>query len=186
MTGFQAIEEFSTFQVPDFDIAIEGAPPDSRLRFDVIDVSYSDALGAFDSFEFNLLDWDPVQLEPVYSSPWDGAGKLKNYSSATGGGPIPVLEPGTVVSLWMYYRDKGQGDPVGMEPHLMLRGRVVSLSTSFPASGVPVAKVRVVSPLAWLGRQKLTGKSTGGLIDMISEVCSQMRAPTVAQNTSQG
>ena len=174
MTGFQAIEEFSTFQVPDFDIAIEGAPPDSRLRFDVIDVSYSDALGAFDSFEFSLLDWDPVQLEPVYSSPWDGAGKLKNYSSATGGGPIPVLEPGTVVSLWMYYRDKGQGDPVGMEPHLMLRGRVVSLSTSFPASGVPVAKVRVVSPLAWLGRQKLTGKSTGGLIDMISEVCSQI------------
>lgn len=174
MTEFTPIESFSTFQVPEFDIAIEGGAPDSRLRFDVIDVTYSDAPDAFDSFEFSLLDWDPVRLEPVYSSPWDEDGNVKTYTTSTGDAPIPVLEPGTVVSLWMYYRDDNVGDFAKMDPQLMLRGRVASLSTSFPATGVPVAKVRVLSPLAWLGRKKLTDKATGGLIDLIEEVCGQI------------
>jgi hypothetical protein len=174
MTEFTPFESFSTFHVPEFDIAIEGADPDSRLRFDVIDVTYTDSMDAFDSFEFSLADWDPVRLEPVYSSPWDEDGNVKTYSTSTGDTPIPILEPGTVVSLSMYYRDDNVEDFAKMEPHLMLRGRVASLSTAFPASGVPVAKVRVLSPLAWLGRKKLTGSATGGLVDVIEEVCDQI------------
>lgn len=174
MTDFTPIESFSTFRVPEFDIAIEGEAPDSRLRFDVLDVTYSDAPDAFDSFEFSLVDWDPIRLEPVYSSPWDEDGNVKTYVTTTGDKPIPILEPGTVISLSMYYRDDNVGDFAKMDPHLMLRGRVASLSTSFPASGVPVAKVRVLSPLAWLGRKKLSQKATGGLIDLIEEVCSQI------------
>jgi hypothetical protein len=174
MTEYKPIEGFSTFRVPEFDIAIEGSEPDSRLRFDVLEVSYSDAPDAFDSFEFSLMDWDPIRLEPIYSSPWDETGALKTYSTSTGDKPIPVLEPGTVVSLYMHYRDDNVDDFAKMDPQLMLRGRVASLSTSFPASGVPVAKVRVLSPLAWLGRKKLTGKATGGLIDLIVEACNQI------------
>ncbi len=174
MIEFTPIERFSTFHVPEFDIAIEGADPDSRLRFDVIDVTYTDSMDAFDSFEFSLADWDPVRLEPVYSSPWDENGNAKTYSTSTGDAPIPILEPGTVVSLSMYYRDDNVDDFAKMEPHLMLRGRVASLSTAFPASGVPVAKVRVLSPLAWLGRKKLTGSATGGLVDVIENVCDQI------------
>jgi len=175
MTEFQPIESFSSFHIPDFDIAIDGGAPDARLRFDVTSVTYSDALDAFDSFELSLLDWDPVRLEPVYSSPWDEAGKLKTYATATGDKPIPVLEPGTVLSLWMYHRDSQNN--TAMAPHLMLRGRVVSLSTSFPASGVPMAKLRVLSPLAWLGRKKLSGKANGGLLDLVEEVCGQLSLP---------
>ena len=175
MTEFQPIESFSSFHIPDFDIAIDGGAPDARLRFDVASVTYSDALDAFDSFELSLLDWDPVRLEPVYSSPWDEAGQLKTYATATGDKPIPMLEPGTVLSLWMYYRDSQNN--TAMAPHLMLRGRVVSLSTSFPASGVPMAKLRVLSPLAWLGRKKLSGKATGGLLDLVEEVCGQLSLP---------
>lgn len=174
MSNYTPIESFSTFQVPEFDIAIEGAEPDSRLRFDVIEVSYSDSPDAFDSFEFSLMDWDPIRLEPIYSSPWDENGALKTYATSTGDKPIPILEPGTVISLRMHYRDDNVDGFAKMNPQLMLRGRVASLSTSFPATGVPIAKVRVLSPLAWLGRKKLTGKATGGLIDLIIEACRQI------------
>ncbi|MEL7097507.1 MAG: hypothetical protein AAGM84_01640 [Pseudomonadota bacterium] len=176
MTEFTKIEAFSTFHVPDFDIAINDGPPDERLRFDVVDVSYSDAMGEFDSFEISLMDWDPVRLEPVYSSPWDEAGKVKTYAGRSGDIPIPILEPGTILTLRMFYRDDHVDAGPGKEPEVMLRGRVASLSTSFPAGGVPVAKVRVLSPLNYLGRKKLTSSDTavGGLIDLISEVCDQI------------
>ncbi len=172
MTEFVPIESFSTFHVPEFEIALGDGEANDVLRFDVLDVTYSDAPDAFDSFSISLRDWDDRRLEPMYSSPWDEKGEQKTCPGSDM--LIPVLEPGTVMSLSLYYRDSYEEGRALMEPHLMLRGHVASVSTSFPASGPPVAKVRVLSPLAWLGRKKLKGKASGGLIDLIVAVCEQI------------
>jgi phage protein D len=168
MTTFTAIETLGAFHVPEFDIRLDGADAGARLKYDVLDVSYSDDTDALDSFEFSLVDWDPTTFEPVYSSPWDAAGAIKTYNTADGQKPIPVLAPGTPVSLYLSYKDHGD------DPLLMLRGNVVSLSTSFPATGVPTARVRVLNPLADYEKKKLTGNATGGAIDVISEIATQL------------
>lgn len=164
MTQFTAIEALGTFHVPEFDIRLDGADPGSRMRFDILDVTYNDDLDALDSFEFSIIDWDPERLETVYSCPWDGSGNVRNYETRAGEKPIPVLMPGVPMSLYMSYRDHTD------EPVLMLRGRIVSLSTSFPASGVPVAKVRVLSPLADLAKVTLEGKAVGGALDVMKAI----------------
>lgn len=167
MTEFSKIQTEGTFRVPEFDIQLDGATDGARLKYDVVTVSYTDDTAALDSFEFTLVDWDPERFEPVYSSPWDDSGAIKTYAGVGGDQPIPVLSPGTPVSLFMSYQDHGD-DPV-----LMLRGKVVSLTTSFPASGVPVAKVRVLNPLSDFEQKTLEGNATGGALDVIEAICGQ-------------
>lgn len=168
MGQFTAIETLGTFHVPAFDIALEGGTKLDRLKWDVIDVSYSDDTEALDSFEFSLADWDPMTFEPVYSSPYDSSGALKSYSGQNGKQPVPLLVPGTVLTLSMGYLDTN--GPLDV----MLKGKVVSLSSSFPAAGVPVAKVRVLNPLADFEKATLTGKTKGGILDVLKAVADQL------------
>lgn len=171
MTAFAPIETLSSFRTPDFDLTLgDETAPDKRLRFDVTQVSFTDSMDAHDSFDLTLLDWDPVRRTPVYSAPWDESGVRVERQG--GGGKVPILAPGTPLSLRIFYRD-GR-DAEASEPTLMLRGQIVSLSTSFPATGVPMATVRVLSPLADLGRKKLENTVAGRRLDIVAEVCSQM------------
>lgn len=167
MTEFTPIETLGAFHVPVFDIRLDGADAGARLKWDVLDVTYTDDLEALDQFDFTLVDWDPARFEPVYSSPWDTAGAVKSYPTALGDRPIPVLTPGTPLSLFISYQDHGA------DPALMLRGTVVSLGTSFPAAGVPVARVSALNPLADLDKRKLTGNATGGALAVIAEIATQ-------------
>lgn len=168
MADFTRIETLGSFHVPAFDIAVDGGSKLDRLKWDVIDVAYSDDVEALDSFEFSLSDWDPLTFEPVYSSPYDSSGAQKSYSGQQGKQKVPLLSPGTALSLSMGYLDKD--GPL----EVMLRGKVVSLSSSFPAAGVPVAKVRVLNPLNDYEKTTLTGKTKGGVLDVLKAVAGQL------------
>ena len=124
-----------SFLAPAFEIHINGQPVGRDVIADVLDVSFTDDPDGIDSFEFSLNDWDPIGLVPKYSSPWDEDGNpLRMYD---GGPPVPNLEPGTAVSLYLGYQDEG-------ELPLIMEGEIVSIATSFPSSGQPVAKVRAL------------------------------------------
>ena len=168
MDDFTGIEKLGSFYVPAFDIAVDGGSKLDRLKWDVTEVSYSDDVEALDSFGFSLADWDPATYEPVYSSPYDSKGVQKTYSGQNGRQSVPLLTPGTALSLSMGYLDKD--GPL----EVMLRGKVVSLSSSFPAAGVPVAKVRVLNPLADFEKATLTGKTKGGILDVLKAVADQL------------
>ncbi|NCO86107.1 MAG: hypothetical protein GW886_05710 [Rhodobacterales bacterium] len=167
MGDFTKIETLGAFHVPQFDIRMDGAEAGARLKWDVLEVTYSDDIDALDQFDFTLADWDPARFEPVYSSPWDASGAVKSYPTALGDRAIPVLTPGTPLSLYLSYQDHGA------DPSLMLRGKVVSLGTSFPATGVPVARVSVLNPLAGLDKKKIEGNATGGALAVMAEIAGQ-------------
>lgn len=168
MAEFTRIETLGSFHVPAFDIFVDGATKLDRLKWDVIDVTYTDDIEALDSFEITLADWDEVRFEPVYSSPYDDTGARKSYSAQGGKQPIPLLAPGTALSLSMGYLDKGEA------LKMMLRGKVVSLSSAFPAAGVPIAKVRVLNPLADYEKTPLKGQVKGGILDVLANVAGQL------------
>ena len=167
MGQFTAIETLGTFHVPAFDIEMDDKAKSDRLKWDVIDVSYTDDIDALDSFEFTLADWDPMTFEPVYSCPYDANGKLKTYSGQSTLS-VPLLVPGTALTLSMGYLD-GKNQTV-----VMMRGKVVSMTSSFPAAGVPVAKVRVLNALADYVKKPLVGKVKGGVLDVLKNIAGQL------------
>lgn len=149
------------FYVPQFQIKLRGQDIGREVIADVIEVSYNDDEANLDSFEFSLGDWDPVERRPKYSSPWDESGRPYRI----GGFDAPNFEPGADIELHLSY--VGEGDPV-----LMLRGEVVSITPSFPASGAPTCRVRCLNYLHRLQRARVTGTFTGTKRDILRQVAT--------------
>jgi len=132
----EAIYTDRTFYAPRFVIRVDGRAVDVHTIRDVIEVTFEDSLDALEFFEFTLHDWDPVRNAPKYSSPYDESGAPQQ----SGGAEVPAFEPGMTAELQLGYY--GPEDPV-----TKLVGTIVSIAPSFPASGIPQMKVRVLSRL---------------------------------------
>lgn len=153
------------FFAPAFRIRLNGQETGREVIADVLEMSFTDDLENIDSFEFVLHDWDAVRRRPKYSSPWDQNGKLLTLSE--GGPPVPLFEPGTEVSLYMGYIEEG-------DLPLIMKGEVVSLNPSFPASGVPTCRVRALDAFQ-RGLQKIEveGNYSGTKKEIVERLCSE-------------
>lgn len=153
------------FLTPAFRIELDGRDTGREVISDVLEVSFTDDLEAVDSFEFVLHDWDPVALRPRYSSPWDADGRpLRLYD---GGPDVPNFEPGAQVSLFLGYLEDG-------ELPLIMKGEVVSLSPSFPATGSPTCRVRALDAfLRGLQKIRVEGNYDGTKTDVIEALCAE-------------
>jgi len=142
----EAINIGRTFYAPRFVLTLdEQGVPQSTVR-DIIDVTFEDSLNALEYFEFTLHDWNPVRNAPKYSSPYDKNG---NPQTDVSGDQVPAFEPGKQASLSLGYY--GPEDPV-----LKLSGMIVSITPSFPQSGIPQMKVRVLSELFQFQKSQIT------------------------------
>lgn len=151
------------FMTPSFRITLAGQEPPREVLADVLEVSFTDDLGAVDSFEFVLNDWDPIALKPKYSSPWNEDGTPVKLSS--GGPDAPNYEPGAKVSLYLGYNEDG-------ELPLIMEGEVVSISPSFPASGAPTCRVRAINAfLRSLQKIRVEANYSGTPKDVVDAMC---------------
>lgn len=140
----EPIYQDQNFYAPRFEIKLRGQNLSRAVIRDVLEVRYSDSLDKLDSFEFTLHDWDPVELVPKYSSPYDENDNLRTLPDNS---TVPNFDPGAQVELRMgYYGPE--------EPRLMMTGHVVSLTPSFPASGAPTLRVRALSLLYKLQKKQ--------------------------------
>lgn len=130
----QPIHQDRSFFAPRFVIRVDGREVDHHTVRDILDVTFEDSLDALDYFEFTLHDWDAVRNQPKYSSPYDEAGQPRR----DGDKEVPAFEPGMMAELQLGYY--GPEDPV-----TKLLGVIVSVAPSFPESGIPQMKVRVLS-----------------------------------------
>lgn len=146
----EAIYADRTFYAPRFVIRVDGRDVDAHTIRDVIDVTFEDSLDALEFFEFTLHDWDSVRNAPKYSSPYDESGAPQR----SGGTEVPAFEPGMTAELRLGYY--GPEDPV-----TKLVGTIVSIAPSFPESGIPQMKVRVLSKLFELQNAQVTREFTG-------------------------
>lgn len=137
------------FFAPAFQISLKGQNIGQEVLKDVIEVTFTNDLENIDSFEFALGDWDEIARLPKYSSPWDTDGKQRK--TPDGEYDISNFEPGAEVELKIGYH----GEP---ELMLVMKGSVTSISTSFPSSGAPVCRIRVLNDLHKLQRIRVTGK----------------------------
>lgn len=140
------ITEGRSFYAPRFLIQIDGQDFDPYATRDVLDVTYEDSLTELEFFEFTLNDWDPVRNAPKYSSPYDAYGAPMTDGQ---GRTIPPIEPGMTAALSIGYYDDDSLVP-------KLTGTIVSITPSFPESGMPVMKVRVLSELFTLQNEQVT------------------------------
>jgi len=122
-----------SFLVPAFQIKLAGSATEKEVISDVQEITFTDDMAAPGFFEFVLHDWDPVEKTTKYSSPWDASGQPRKLAN---GGTVPNFEPGGKVSLSFGYIEDGL-------QHIM-DGEIVSLSPSFPASGLPTVRVRAL------------------------------------------
>jgi hypothetical protein len=151
------------FYAPQFQIKLKGQNIGREVISDVTEVTYNDDEANLDSFEFSLGDWDPIQLRPKYSSPWDESGRPYQID----GIDAPNFEPGADVELYLSYM--GEGEPV-----LMLKGEVVSITPSFPAAGPPVCRIRALNYLYRLQREKVTETFTGSKMDIATKIANKV------------
>jgi phage protein D len=163
-----AAESFYTdrvFFAPAFRIKLNGQDTGREVIADVLELSFTDDLENIDSFEFVLHDWDSARRRPKYSSPWDENGELLTLSE--GGPTVPVFEPGAKVSLFMGYTEEG-------DLLLIMEGEVVSLTPSFPASGAPTCRVRVLDAFQ-RGLQKIPveGNYSGTAKAIVDQLCQE-------------
>ena len=147
----EAIHTGRSFYAPRFTLEVDGRDVPPHAIRDVIDVSFEDSLTALEFFEFSLHDWDPIRNAPKYSSPYDESGAPQTDAQ---GQTIPAFEPGMTASLSMGYY--GPEDPVQK-----LTGTIVSITPSFPDSGIPMMKVRVLSSLFELQKAQVTREFMG-------------------------
>ena len=154
-----------TFFAPAFRIELNGRETGREVIADVLELSFVDDLENIDSFEFVLHDWDPAELRPRYSSPWNTDGQLLKLFP--GGPDVPVFEPGASVSLFMGYTEDG-------ELPLIMEGEVVSLTPAFPAAGAPTCRVRALDAFQ-RGMQKIivTGNFSGTKKAIVDKLCQQ-------------
>lgn len=157
------------FYAPQFQIKLKGQNIGREVISDVTEVTYSDDEANLDSFEFSLGDWDPIQLRPKYSSPWDESGRPYQISA---GVDAPNFEPGADVELYFSYMNEG-------EPVLMLKGEVVSITPSFPAAGPPVCRVRALNYLHRLQRARVTETLTGSKMDIARQIAEKVGVRSV-------
>ena len=101
--------------VPDFEIRVDNRDILREVSQDVIDVSYHDQFRQLDTFQFTLNNWDDEKQKYKHS---DG----------------DLFLPGSSVELRIGYRGK-----IGL--HVVIRGRIASLTPNFPASGPPTLRV---------------------------------------------
>jgi uncharacterized protein len=150
---------------PSFRIELDGREAGPAVLRDVLEVSFTDDLEAVNGFEFTLFDWDPVALNPRYSSPWDENGTpVPLYD---GGPPLPAFDPGVKVSLYLGYVDDG-------ELPLIMDGEIVSLTPSFPASGTPTCRVRAVDAfLRELQKTPVEGNYSGTAKTIVDQLCRE-------------
>jgi phage protein D len=150
----EAIHLNRGFYAPRFVIEVDGKRSDGsdstpvapHVIRDVLEVTFEDSLDEFESFEFTLADWDPQLNAPKYSSPYDEKGAARKDGA---GNAIPAFEPGMMAKLSMgYYGSE--------EPVVKLVGTIVTVTPSFPESGMPVVKVRVISTLFQLQHKQVT------------------------------
>lgn len=167
------------FLTPAFRIELNGQDTGREVIADVLEVSFTSDLENIDSFEFVLVDWDPVALRPRYSSPWDATGAALRLSP--GGPPVPNFEPGAQVSLYLGYLEDGA------LPKIMA-GEVVSLAPAFPASGVPTCRVRALNGfLRNLQKTHVEGNYDGTDKAIIEQLCVENSVPLrIASLESEG
>ncbi len=161
------MEDFSgnrSFLTPAFEMHLDGSPLGRRTLGDILDISFVDDLAAINSFEFTVNDWDPNQHEPVYSFPWDQNDGPRRYFDSDD--TVPDLQPGAKLSLFLGYQDEGN------LPQIM-DGVVVSVATSFPSSGLPVAKIRVLDAFQQLLQDTwVEGLFSGTPKEIVDQICS--------------
>ena len=130
----EAIYVNRTFYAPRFLIRVDGREVEEHTVRDILDVTFEDSLSGLEFFEFTLHDWDPVRQEPKYSSPYDASGQSRRDSD---GNEVAAFEPGMLAELQLgYYGPE--------EPVMKLLGTIVSITPTFPSSGIPQMKVRVL------------------------------------------
>lgn len=153
------------FLTPAFRIELDGRDAGREVISDVLEVSFTDDLAAIDSFEFVLHDWDPVALRPRYSSPWDENGQP--FTLYQGGPEVPNFEPGAQVSLYLGYLEDG-------DLPLIMKGEVVSLSPTFPASGAPTCRVRALDAFQrGLQKIRVEGNYDGTAKEIVDQICAE-------------
>lgn len=154
-----------SFLTPAFRIELEGRDTGRSVVADVLEVSFTDDLDAIDSVELTLYDWDPVALRPKYSSPWDADGQpFRLYEN---GPEVPNFEPGAKLALYLGYLEDG-------DLPLVMEAEVISLTPSFPASGVPTCRVRALdSFLRRLQKTQVEGNYAGTAKDVVDALCRE-------------
>jgi hypothetical protein len=157
------------FFAPAFRIKLKGQDTGRDVIADVLEMSFTDDLENIDSFEFVLNDWDPVKIRPRYSSPWDENGNLLTLYE--NGPPVPVFEPGAEVSLFMGYTEDG-------DLPLIMKGEVISLAPSFPASGAPSCRVRALDAFQRNMQKIHVEKNYSGTAkSIVDQICSANDIP---------
>jgi len=170
-----AFYENRAFHTPSFQLVLNGQDTGHAVARDVLEVRFTEELGAIASFEFTLYDWDAQALRPRYSSPWDASGNPLPLEPG-GSQVVPVFEPGAQVDLRFGYVEEG-------ELPLVLRGEVVSLSPSFPAAAAPTCRVRALDAfLRGLQKIHVEGNYDGTDRAIIDQLCreNQVRISWVA------
>lgn len=151
------------FLVPAFEVRLEGKGAEKIAMRDVQEVSFTDDMAAPGTFEFVINDWDIVTKAVKYSSPWNAQGQPTKLDGQT---DAPNFEPGTRLELLFGYIGKSAIQPI-------MTGEVVSISPSFPASGMPTLRVRAIdADFRDLQRILIEGEYQGTNKDIISKLCS--------------
>ncbi|MCW4464562.1 hypothetical protein OK351_03450 [Glutamicibacter sp. MNS18] len=162
----QGFYEDRKFHTPAFQLLLNGQDPGRTVAGDVLEVRFTEELGAISSFEFTLYDWDPHAVRPRYSSPWDDQGRpLPQFPGDSQ--MVPNFEPGARVDLRFGYVEDG-------DLPLMLRGEVITISPSFPASGTPTCQVRALDAfLRSLQKVHVEGNYDGTDKAIVDQLCRQ-------------
>ncbi|ARE41826.1 Phage protein D [Rhodovulum sp. P5] len=171
----EAIHTGRSFYAPRFVLQVDGQDVPPHTIRDVIEVTFEDSLSALEFFEFTLHDRDPVRNAPKYSSPYDASGAPQTDAQ---GQPVPAFEPGMTASLSMGYY--GPEDPVQK-----LTGMIVSIAPSFPDSGIPQMKVRVLSGLFQLQNAQATREFTDQTDTAIAQALAEDLGIAVATTPGQ-
>jgi uncharacterized protein len=147
------------FLVPGFQIKLEGLSADKGVLHDVQEVTFTDDMVQPSFFEIVLNDWDPLNKAVKYSSPWNETGMMKKLE---GGGEMPVFEPGKKLSLAFGYS-------LTKDAQAIIEAEIVSISASFPASGLPSVRIRAVDA-DWRALQRIQiDKTFDGTAKSIAE-----------------
>jgi phage protein D len=167
--GAESFHQNRAFFAPAFRIELDGRTVGRQVIADVLEVSFTDDVDNIDSFEFVLHDWDSVLRSPKYSSPWDEKGEIRKLSPD--GPNVPVFEPGASVDLFLGYTEEG-------DLPLIMKGEVVSLTPSFPASGAPTCRVRALDAFQRMMQKVHVEKNYAGTAkDVIEKLCSENNIP---------
>lgn len=118
------------FYVPHFEVFIGGRRQTTDVVRDVTQVTFKDDLGAIDSFELAVNNWDADARRFKYSEDH-------------------LFDPGQTVELWMGYYGADN-------LRLMLTGEITGLRPTFPAGGAPSLTVTGLNVLHRFRKEQVT------------------------------